>query len=119
MTTTVVAYTSFCDGHVTRFSSLRTSLRNKRMRSIRPPVASLTVSSVVGSAIFDLLLPHHQFHLDAVHLRSLRDLQRTTFAAAPPPSPNSPLAGGSEGWLASRSSLACHASEGWQARRES
>src|SRR4249920_1971607 len=51
MTTTVVAYTSFCDGHVTRFSSLRTSLRNTRARSMRPPAASLTVSSVVGSAM--------------------------------------------------------------------
>src|SRR6185369_15855176 len=30
ITTTVVAYTSFCDGHVTRLSSLRTSLRNRR-----------------------------------------------------------------------------------------
>src|SRR5207244_13534857 len=56
MTTTVVAYTSFCDGHVTRFSSLRTSLRNRRMRSMRPPVASLTVSNVVVSAIFDLFV---------------------------------------------------------------
>src|SRR5262249_19602178 len=51
MTTTVVAYTSFCDGHVTRFSSLRTSLRNRRIRSMRPPVASRTVSSVVVSAM--------------------------------------------------------------------
>src|SRR5262245_33615516 len=52
MTTTVVAYTAFCDGQVTRFSSLRTSLRNNRARSMRPPVASLIVSSVVvGSAI--------------------------------------------------------------------
>src|SRR3989442_3048980 len=47
MTTTVVAYTSFCVGHVTRLSSLRTSLRNRRARSRRPPAASFTVSSVV------------------------------------------------------------------------
>src|SRR2546430_4482801 len=54
MTTTVVADTSFCEGHVTRFSSLRTSLRKSRARSIRPPVASLTVSNrpVVSSATF-------------------------------------------------------------------
>src|SRR3954447_10547267 len=56
MTTTVVAYTSFCDGHVTRFSSLRTSLRNSRQRSNRPPAASLTVSNrpAVSSATFVL-----------------------------------------------------------------
>src|ERR1700716_2169525 len=48
MTTTVVAYTSCCDGHVTRLSSLRTSLRNRRARSSRPPAASFTLSSVVG-----------------------------------------------------------------------
>src|SRR3954452_24131392 len=47
MTTTVVAYTSFCDGQVTRFSSLRTSLRNSRMPSNRPPAAPFTFSSVV------------------------------------------------------------------------
>src|SRR2546422_1957611 len=47
MTTTVVAYTSFCVGHVTRLSSLRTSLRNRRACSMRPPAASFTVSSVV------------------------------------------------------------------------
>src|SRR5439155_93486 len=50
MTTTVVAYTSFCEGHVTRFSSFLTSLRNRRMRSMRPPVASLTVSNRPGSS---------------------------------------------------------------------
>ena len=48
ITTTVVAYTSFCDGHVTRFSSFRTSLKNRRARSKRPPAASFIVSSVVG-----------------------------------------------------------------------
>src|SRR5919204_1278027 len=55
MTTTVVAYTSFCDGHVTRFSSFLTSLRNSRMRSSRPPAASLTVSNVVVSSLAILL----------------------------------------------------------------
>src|SRR3954465_15472226 len=55
MTTTVVAYTSFCDGQVTRFSSLRTSLRNTRARSMRPPAASRTVSSVVVSSATFLL----------------------------------------------------------------
>src|SRR5215212_2430872 len=64
MTTIVVAYTSFCDGHVTRFSSFRTSLRKRRARSMRPPAASLTFSMVVVSAMsFFLLLPSNfQFH---------------------------------------------------------
>src|SRR5262249_41727250 len=58
ITTTVVAYTSFCDGQVTRFSSLRTSLRNRRQRSNRPPAASLTVSNrPVSSATF--LIPRN------------------------------------------------------------
>src|SRR3954466_7511312 len=47
MTTTVVAYTSLLDGQVTRFSSLRTSVRNVRKRSMCPPAASRAVSSVV------------------------------------------------------------------------
>src|SRR5262249_30437874 len=54
ITTTVVAYTSLRDGQVTRFSSLRTSLRNRRMRSIRPPAACLTESSVV---VFSAITP--------------------------------------------------------------
>src|SRR5262245_31662663 len=90
MTTTVVAYTSFCDGHVTRFSSLRTSLRNKRMRSMRPPVASLTVSSVVVSAMVDLL--HYVLTAPA--------------STRPPPRCAASFSG-----QPSR--------EGWQARRES
>src|SRR5476649_1924515 len=51
MTTTVVAYTSFCDGQVTRLSSLRTSLRNKRARSNRLPAATFTLSRVVGDVL--------------------------------------------------------------------
>src|SRR6266850_5212509 len=61
MTTMVVAYTSFCDGQVTRFSSLRTSLRNKRMRSNRPPAACFTVSSVV---VFSATRPSHVLPAD-------------------------------------------------------
>src|SRR5438132_9887815 len=37
----VVAYTSFCDGQVTRFSSLRTSVRNVRLRFHQPVTFSL------------------------------------------------------------------------------
>src|SRR5262245_64069427 len=55
ITTTVVAYTSFCDGQVTRFSSLRTSERKSRIRSKRPPAASLTVSNRPASSAI------HQF----------------------------------------------------------
>src|SRR4029078_3953927 len=57
MTTTVVAYTSFCDGQVTRFSSLRTSLRNNRTRSNRPPAASFTFSSVVVDVLTAISTP--------------------------------------------------------------
>src|SRR6266849_17770 len=63
ITTTVVAYTSFCDGQVTRFSSLRTSLRNKRMRSNHPPAACFTVSSVVvfsATVLLTFCLPASQ-----------------------------------------------------------
>src|SRR4051794_19153919 len=73
MTTTVVAYTSFCDGQVTRFSSLRTSLRNSRARSNRPPAASLTLSNVV---VVSATMPSTFFVLTStgVHLcaRALR-----------------------------------------------
>src|SRR3990170_3697904 len=48
MTATVVAYTSAWLGHVTRLTSFRTSARNTRIRSNRPPAASLTASSDVG-----------------------------------------------------------------------
>src|SRR4051812_15281050 len=53
MTTTVVAYTSLLFGQVTRFSSLRTSLRNRRVRSNQLPADSLTLPKVpvVSSAI--------------------------------------------------------------------
>src|SRR5438552_16754811 len=96
ITTTVVAYTSFCDGHVTRFSSLRTSLKKRRQRSKRPPAASLTVSNrPVSSATFRT----HFRPPSRVALR--RDSLR------------------SDATLPSRSSLAYLASEGWQARRES
>src|SRR5262245_31070634 len=103
MTTTVVAYTSFCDGHVTRFSSLRTSLRNRRMRSMRPPVASFIVSSVVVSAMscyFNLQPSSLQSAFAATRLR--RDSLRALMGGSP-----------------SRSALAGQAREGWQARRES
>src|SRR5258705_13774305 len=87
MTTTVVAYTSFCEGQVTRFSSLRTSERKSRMRSKRLPAASFTVSNrPASSATFALTLPPN------VHLRALPTVAHV------PPSPTS------EGWQARRES---------------
>ena len=50
------------DGHVTRLSSLRTSLRNSRARSKRPPAASLTASNRPGSsATFALTFDDYLF----------------------------------------------------------
>ena len=57
-TTTVVAYTSFCDGQVTRFSSLRTSPRKVRRFPNHPvtpprafPGAAFTLSSMPFSRV--------------------------------------------------------------------
>src|SRR5262249_11552135 len=51
MTTTVVAYTSFLEGQVTRLSSLRTSVRNSRARSNQRPAVSRTLSIAVGVVV--------------------------------------------------------------------
>src|SRR5262245_39061623 len=61
MTTTVVAQTSRRVGHVTRPSSLRTSLRNRRARPNHPATCSgdsLRLSSIAAFIFFLLAGPH-------------------------------------------------------------
>src|SRR5512139_3517175 len=60
MTTMVVAYTSFCDGHVTRFSSLRTSPRKVRMlpnHPVTPPSAFVGAAFTLSSMPFSRVSP--------------------------------------------------------------
>src|SRR5262249_31719297 len=82
------------------FSSLRTSLRNSRARSNRPPAACRTLSNVVVSAITstsDFRLLTSDFEPTRVRLRSC------------------------VGWLAKPEphTRSLRRGEGWQARRES
>src|ERR1043166_9604949 len=83
MTTTVVAYTSFCDGQVTRFSSLRTSERNNRIRSSRPPAAPLTASNLPASSATLFLAPANHCHPDHPELASASTLRATSAFALP------------------------------------
>ena len=99
ITTTVVAYTSFCDGQVTRFSSLRTSLRNKpRALELRPPVASFICR---GSSLFSCIARYPHSRL------------------AHPTLPGRDLLMAAASRTRRRSQLACLRERGWQARRES
>src|SRR6185436_11008085 len=77
MTTTVVAYTSFCDGQVTRFSSLRTSLRKRRARSMRPPAAPLTASRVV---VVDVVVSFAAITSYVCRVATVTDVRLRTFA---------------------------------------